>query len=273
MNSVASSFGALIVGVMVLAFVVSGISIAKRHRRKERQIRGLKWLSSLRSLLSHVQQHRGLCSGYLNGESSLILDIERLQREVSRDLMEIATIDLDIEDNPRWKGITQHWARLAGNFQTLKIESCLSQHNHLIKNVLYLIDDLAQESDLYLLKDNKSKPLHVYWRDLLSAAEYIGQARAIGTGVSAASYCDSVSKIRLNHLCQKIETNTGRLWKESGDSEKQITSVRRLIDCINNELLQDVPSIEPGEFFSLATTAIDSLLEQFDQLVKEQRWQ
>lgn len=258
-------------GAFVCVVVIALLLVARRHRA-ERQARGLEWLSKLRSLLAHIQKHRGMCSGYLNGKTSLKPTIEQLQREVSRDLYDIANVDIKIEDNTRWKGIAQHWARLAGNYKTLHTDNCLAQHNYLIKNVLYLIDDLAQESDLLLLTNNKKKPLHRYWRELLLSAEYIGQARAIGTGVSAAAYCDSVSRIRLGHLCEKIELNTKRLWRDMGSSEHQMSSVATLLECINNELMQEHPTIEPGDFFAIATSAIDCLLEQFDVLIKEQQW-
>ncbi len=263
----------LLLGSVVMIAVLAVAGVRHRQQRKHRQAQGLRWLATLRALLSHIQKHRGLCSGYLNGEPRLLAEIETQQRQVSRDLNDIASVDIDIEDNPRWQGITQHWARLAGNFQTLSVENCLKQHNQLIKNILYLIDDLAQASDLLLLKNKSQKPLHVYWRELLAAAEYIGQARAIGTGVSAAAYCDSVSRIRLSYLCQKIEENTERLAKEIGPVRSQTgTAVKKLITCINEQLLQEKPNIDAGAYFAIATEAIDSLLEQFDRLVQEQKW-
>lgn len=247
------------------------VMVSHKHR-KSRQKKGLQWLSSFRELLSHIQKHRGLTSGFLSGGQSLKLDIELMQSEVSLDLRNIARIDSSIENNSRWCGLTQHWARLAGNYQAHSMSHNLSQHNMLIKNVLYLIDDLAQECDLLLLKSRDSKPLHLYWRELLSAAEYIGQARAIGVGVSTAEHCDSISRIRLNYLSEKIEGNTQRLWRELGDDPKQAVCIEQLLECIEKQLVLEKPSVAPSDFFDLATAAIDSLLDQFDRLVKDQQW-
>ncbi len=266
------SWETLLVAAIVLIFIIAMISIRAKRQRKLRQEKGLQWLSCLRSLLSHIQKHRGMTSGYLNGGTHLVGDIERLQRNVSRDFSSVVSIDDEIDQNSRWCGITQHWARLAGNYTGHSPEHNLSQHNMLIKNVLYLIDDLAQECDLLLLKNPTDKPLHLYWRELLSAAEYIGQARAIGVGVSTAAHCDSVSRIRLNYLCQQIEGNTEKLWKEIGRDPAQVAQVKELLGCIQKQLVVDTPSIEPGDFFKLATDAIDSLLDQFDRLIKEQQW-
>ncbi|MGH1372881.1 MAG: hypothetical protein ACRBBW_12635 [Cellvibrionaceae bacterium] len=263
----------LFLGVLTVTFIALGLSIiSARKNRKIRQTKGLQWLAGFRELLSHIQKHRGLTSGYLSGGKALKLDVELMQSEVSLDLKNITRIDDSIENNSRWCGVTQHWARLAGNYPTHSISHNLSQHNMLIKNVLYLIDDLAQECDLLLLKSRDQKPLHLYWRELLSAAEYIGQARAIGLGVSTAEHCDSISRIRLNYLSEKIEGNTQRLWNELGNDPKQAVCIEQLLECITQQLVLDRPSIAPNDFFELATAAIDSLLEQFDRLVKEQLW-
>jgi hypothetical protein len=77
-----------------------------------------------------------------------------------------------------------------------------------------LIDDIVQDCELLSLKDQQQKPLYIYWRELLTAVEHIGQARAIGIGVSTVASCSSVSRIRFKHSCQKIEDNTKALWKE-----------------------------------------------------------
>jgi len=263
----------LVVGVCcVVAIAIVFSSMVSRQRRQQRQAKGLQWLSSFRELLSHIQKHRGLTSGYLNGGERLVADIEAIQRMVSSDFSMITRIDNTIEGNSRWCGLTQHWARLAGNYPSHTPAHNLAQHNMLIKNVLYLIDDLAQDCDLLLLKNSQDKPLHLYWRELLSATEYIGQVRAIGLGVSTAEHCDSISRIRLNYLCEKIEGNAQRLWQELGNDPKQANSIEALIDCIQQQLILERPSIAPADFFELATTAIDALLEQFDRLIKEQQW-
>lgn len=271
LNSVQS--WSLLLGIgFVFAMAFTFLSVVARKRRQQRQAKGLQWLSSFRELLSHIQKHRGLTSGYLNGGENLVSEIESLQRKVSSDFSMITRVDHTIEGNSRWCGLTQHWARLAGNYPSHTTAHNLSQHNMLIKNVLYLIDDLAQDCDLLLLKNSNDKPLHLYWRELLLAAEYIGQARAVGIVVSTAMHCDSISRIRLNYLCEKIEMNTQRLWQQLGDDLKQTNSIQELLDCIHRELILERPNISPADFFELATAAIDALLEQFDRLIQEQQW-
>lgn len=266
------SWEGVIIAAVGLSVVLVWISIRAKRARKHRQEKGLQWLACLSSLLSHMQKHRGTTSGYLSGGSHLSDDIESLQCRVSRDFSRITSIDDEINTNSRWCGITQHWARLSGNFKNHSWEYNLSQHNMLIKNTLYLIDDLAQECDLMLLKVKTGTPLRLYWRELLLAAEYIGQARAIGVGISTAVHCDSVSRIRLNYLCRQIEEHTEKLWREIGENPNQVACVKKLLKSIQQQLILDTPNIAAGEFFNIATDAIDSLLDQFNRLINEQQW-
>ncbi len=271
MNTTMLMFACLM-GVVLIVMAVMGI----RHRRKQRlkrQAVGLSWLQSMRRLLSHIQQHRGLTNGFLNGGKDLLKDIHPLQRNISIDISDISRIDAWIEGNERWQSITQHWARLAGGFESNAADNNLVQHNNLIQSVLYLIDDMAQSHDLLLLKDDQNRPFHLSWRELLSAAEFIGQARAIGTGVAAAGSCDSISRIRLNFLCQKILENTARVWRDLAPQESQRLSVDKLVTCINEQVVHERVGIQAADFFYVASQALDSLHEQYDSIVETKRWQ
>ncbi len=271
MNSTVVIYAGL-VALVVVTVIIASIKRRKKQRLKRQSI-GLSWLQSMRRLLSHVQQHRGLTNGFLNGSKNLLKDIHPLQRNISIDITDIARIDPWIESNDRWQSITQHWARLAGGFESNSADNNLLQHNNLIQSVLYLIDDMAQSHDLLLLKDEHNRPFHLSWRELLSAAEFIGQARAIGTGVAAIGSCDSISRIRLNYLCQKIIENTTRVWRDLAPQESQRLSVDKLIACINEQVVHEQVGIQAADFFDVASHALDSLHEQYDSIVETKRWQ
>lgn len=260
--------------VFVVVFCV--IALIERRRRikarNNRQRLGLSWLQSLRVFLASTQRHRGLTTGYLSGSHALMEEVLVLQKKVGRDMGVIAGVDPWMEDNARWQAITQHWARLAGRFEGNNVENNMNQHNALIQNILYLIDDMAQEHDLLLLHGRNGKPLHLVWRELLLAAEYVGQARALGMGVVAATHCDSVNRIRLKYLCQKVEENTERVWREikpQGDSQVQ---VGRLLLCISEDVIRNTPSISPADYFLQASSALDGLHEHYDKIVEGIKW-
>jgi hypothetical protein len=260
----------LLIMALVLLLVIISFSMTKKRKRKDRQDIGFQWLATLRLLLAYIQKHRGMSIGFINGGTDLAIQINELHSKVESVTQHIIAINPSINDNQRWVSLIDHWQRIKANYPTFESENNLVQHNQLIKNVLYLIDDIAQDCELLLLKDQQQKPLYIYWRELLTAAEHIGQARAIGIGVSTVASCSSVSRIRLKHSCQKIEDNTKALWKEIESNPQQEACVLKLIDCINNHLTGDKVTIGPKEYFAIATDAIESLFRQFDYMIKEE---
>jgi hypothetical protein len=260
----------LFIIALVLSLVIISFSIAKNRKRKDRQDIGFQWLATLRLLLAYIQKHRGMSIGFINGGTDIETNINQLHSKIDSVTQQIIAINPSIHDNQRWASLIDHWQRIKANYQTFESDNNLVQHNQLIKNLLYLIDDIAQDCELLLLKDQQQKPLYIYWRELLTAAEHIGQARAIGIGVSTVASCSSVSRIRLKHSCQKIEDNTKALWKEIESNPQQEACVLKLIDCINNDLTGDKVTIDPKEYFAIATDAIESLFKQFDCMIKEE---
>ena len=262
-----SSVLIFLIGTVLCSITLIVASIINRSRREQKQKIGLEWLHVFRSLLANVQKHRGLTNGYLNGEKKLSVDIKLLQSKVTDDIHSVARVDQWIEENSRWQGITQHWARLSSHYEKNPADNNLQQHNQLIQNILYLIDEIAQEHDLLLLKTIDGKPLHFAWRELLTAAECVGQARAVGTGIIASGHCDSVSRIRINYLSQKIKRTTQATWSIMSPSASQTSSINRLLEVINSAVTKESPDISTNEYFSIATEALDGLHEQYDNII------
>jgi len=242
----------------------------KKSQLIKKQKLGLKWLCLLRNLLAHIQQHRGLSSGYLNGGKELLKEIQPLHVIITREISDISSIGNWMENNSEWIDIIKHWKRISENYINNTAKNNLLQHNSLIQNILYLIDDMALEHSLQLLLTTDKKPLHYIWRELLYAAECIGQARAIGTGVTASGTCDSISRIRLNYLCQQVETKTSALNQELAFFTPEKNEISYLLNCIDKNVTREVPDIKSTEFFEIASRALNSLYDQYDEIIRMQ---
>lgn len=253
--------------VLILAFLATR---RRRKQRRQRQQRGLRWLEALRKMLDLLQQHRGLSTGYLNGSTSLLTQIKQLQAHIRDTQAQIIGVHASIQQNDRWQALSEHWARLTDKFRSLSTPDNLRQHNQLIQSLLYLIDDIAQQTDLLLLKNTGDQPLILAWRELLTAVECVGQARAVGTGAVAAGQCDTITRIRLNYLYQKIERTCSLAWETLPPSALQRTRVESLLTCIQEELLGRArPTLEVKAYFNTASDAVASLYEQYDHLVAD----
>lgn len=254
--------------VLLVVLLLWAISQRKKSRLKKQAL-GISWLRSLRQLLMHSQQHRGMSTGFLNGEQSLFDKIIEIQRSIGRDIIAIEAFDSQVKSNGQWQAITQHWAKLSGTFKKNTRSNNIDQHSKLIQNILFFIDDKACQHDLLLLESPSGIPLHFAWRELLTAAECIGQARALGTGVVAAACCDTVSRIRLNYLCQKIELTTQAAWHEIPPSDEQRRNVSFLLSCIQDDILGESLTIDVNTYFTIASQAIDGLHQQYDTMVDQ----
>lgn len=250
----------LIPGVALFTVIYG---VIKRKKMEEKLFRtGIVYLKKLRILLMHIQQHRGLTNGYLNGNLSVDTDIQKLEASIKNEVSELKTIDGWIQDNTKWDSLVDHWFRISSHYKNIDAEVNLKQHNNVIANLLYLMDDLAYAH--HLGKLGLIEATDADWRKLLFIAEYVGQARALGMGVVSKGFCTSVLRIQLNHLMVKIETNISPAWIESTQHD-----FRHFLNVIQEQVITDKITISPAEYFKLATGCIEHVLTEFDRQVEK----
>ena len=255
----------LIAIIFTLIVVVIGVGLRiQTVQAKYRTKNGLECLLFLKMFLMLVQQHRGTTTGYLSGDASLKGNVEGIEYKL-RDLLRSDNTFSVLSSDARWIGIKDHWSRLSGNYTALGKKDNLQQHNTMISHLLYLIEDIA---DHYRLIDLQADvKLAALWKEALTAAEYIGQARAIGTGVAAAKECDSVSRIRLLYLHDKIisSLNSGGSSVAGGQNEQlAIADFTTELKKLTSEQPLRVTS---NEYYQLATNALDGIYTQFDKQI------
>lgn len=261
------SFVFIFLLVPAIALFTAGYGVFKRKKMEEKLFHcGIAYLKRLRSLLTYIQQHRGLTNGLLSGNGSVVEDIQRVEVLIAREIGDISAVDGWVKDNPKWESILDHWKRIQSNYQTMEVDVNLKQRNILIANVLYLIDDLAYAH--HLGKLGLIDATETNWRNLLFIAEYVGQARALGMGVVSKGVCTSVLRIQLNHLVVKIESNINLSWSEVVQND-----FRYLLKVIEEQVIVDGPTITPAEYFKLATSCIDHVLREFDRQVERIQFQ
>lgn len=255
----------LVVPAIALITVIYGV--VKRKRQEEELFdTGIRYLRRLRSLLTYIQQHRGLTNGLLSGNISVTDDIRKIEISIARDIAELAAVDGWLKQNAKWESILDHWSRIQSNYHSMAVDVNLKQHNSMIANLLYLIDDLAYAHHLGKLGLIETTETH--WRNLLFIAEYVGQARALGMGAVSKGTCSSVLRIQLNHLVVKIASNISPSWPESVQKD-----FRHLLQVIESNVILDQPNISPNEYFQLATTCIEHVLRDFDQQIEKIQFQ
>ena len=265
--NVPAAFIFLFIIVPGAALLTAVLAMIKRKQTEKKLFRtGILYLKKLRIFLMYIQQHRGLTNSFFHGNSALADDIERIEHQIGETISDIQAVNGWIQQNGKWESLVDHWQRIRAYFKNSNAEINLKQHNNLIANLLYLVDDLAYAHHLGKLGVVDSATAK--WRKLLFIAEYVGQARALGMGVATKGTCNSVARIQINHLVLKIEANIDVEWEESIQHD-----FRQFLLIIRQQIIAEPSTILADDYFKIATLCIEHLLSEFDRQVDKIQFQ
>ncbi|SFC06369.1 Nitrate and nitrite sensing [Marinospirillum celere] len=239
-----------------------------RQTQQLKQLR-LQQLGKLREIIAGLQRHRGLSNGLLSGDASLQGDLDATRRKLDQQIQEAKKRVNSHQDS--WNNLFDHWSRLReGRIQ--QAENNLAQHHLIIRNSIFLLQDLAINLDL-TGEDSNLAFLTCIWQDVIQAAEWAGQARALGTGIAAAHKSSAEQRIRLRFLYHKIQELSGQAFATLQQSDlgrsfslgRCQASVNQFLHCIEQDLLADEePKTSARVYFQQATQAIDQLFSLVD---------
>lgn len=265
--------------ICVLVITLIFIKKNTKKKTKETQLTGISFITQLKSLITLVQQHRGQTSAWLNGD----VKVERKLMEIKSSIQFIIKQlhITSINTNDRWIGFYDHWQRLLLLKNKTSVDNSFDQHCLLIKNLAYLIEDIADNHFLTADYCSELPNIGYTWRELVMSTENIGQSRAIGTSVSVQKKCSSVDNIRLNFLSENINkvtintlNNLSYLPNEAEQHKKLVNiatnKVKELTETISQELINTTEiTLDNKEYFTLATATIASFDNIFDHQVAQ----
>ncbi|NVK24076.1 MAG: nitrate- and nitrite sensing domain-containing protein [Gammaproteobacteria bacterium] len=269
-----------IVTVVVLIIVAMALHFSRQSSEKKKQLSGLSIIVKIKTLMSLVQQHRGLSSAWLNGDQSKLPILKNMEQKIGLLCGEINETGIE-NINVRWRGFLDHWSRLTRKSHDTDVTNNFKQHTQMISNLLYLLEDEAERAHLTPSAIPELPSIGFVWRELVSTAESVGQSRAIGTGVATAKSCSSVDKIRLSFLEKHINSTCSDMLKKltcleqfSGQHANLLSSaqdkMKRLINTIEHDLIQaSKVSIDQNDYFNLASDTITSLDNIFNSQVEQ----
>jgi hypothetical protein len=248
------------------------------HRRLQRQKNqhsqlNIQQLALLRALISGFQRHRGLSNGVLCGDASLSQDLAAARQGLDHHIRTAQALNSTHRD--AWSSLIDHWSRMREGRSSDQANN-LAQHHLIIRNSIFLMEDVANEIDL---SEGRAELAYLpcIWREVIQAAEWAGQARALGTGIAAAGQSSAEQRVRMRFLYQKIELLAGAAFAtlQRHATEHPQTNGLRLqhreqvvadfLRCIKQELLgEERPVIAAKAYFQQASQAIDELLALVD---------
>lgn len=261
-----------LLGLVVIALTI-GWQRSRRLRaeRNSRKLAALRINQHLKDLMSQVQQHRGLVSLFLNGNQDALARSRAKKQQVEQALGELAKLnDAELMTPSRWQRIQAHWQTLDREALQASADWSFEHHSELIRQILFLIGDVAEHAQLSAIDPERQHRLDALWSKLPATAEAIGQARAVGAGVAAAGHCSSVSRIKLRYLQQQVQDALSELQLGSGEMQAQAMEFERkagvfLTELEQNLLLPPTPATSADHYFQIATEALDAAYAVFDR--------
>ncbi|MFY0665051.1 MAG: nitrate- and nitrite sensing domain-containing protein [Natronospirillum sp.] len=262
-------------GLLLVLASLFFLALHLRLQRQQRQRRQntVQQLSLLRPLIADLQRHRGLSNGVLAGDETLCADLARVRQQVDHHIQQ--AVARYAAEHTGWQGLIDHWSRLREG-KTIDPANNLTQHHLIIRNAIFLLEDVARDIELGE-GDASLTHLRVVWRDVVQAAEWAGQARALGTGMVASGQSTASQRVRMRFLYQKMQQLADSAFaallqltsEHSAIFAQRLPSCQHAVDtllqCIERELLaNEHPRLSAKDYFQQATATIDELFALVD---------
>ena len=261
------------------------------HSRKE--LRGITLIKPVAEAIQLLQVHRGLSSGVLGG----IHDLDNARAEKARTVEQafnaIDTLVASGEQNlETWKKIKFDWKRIRDSGMDWSRAENFAGHTRLIDEMLQheavIADEFGLTSDpdldtFYLIYTSNN--------EILRSLEHLGQIRAIGTGILGAKELSEQQAADmktllslLSYTLKPLKLSLDKAMRYNPEMRQDLVTIydnidgssRRIIDAVHADILDRRFSMQPAEFFAIATTAIDqgyaqlykSLLPTVERLIE-----
>lgn len=280
----------LLIIITIMATLILVAISWRNHQAWQRTHRanGLLWSISLLKLIMNIQQHRGMATAMLNGDSSFAPRQQQKRQEIDLLLQRLQTLPGDFQrrsedfDRSDLENLLQQWQALIQTLPTLSAFESMTRHTAIIGTLLSWLRAVG-ESCLNTPAAATGIPVDLlvatFVERLPVLAETLGQARALGTGLLAAGTPNAVGRVQMGYLCQRIEKlqqDTGLALKTHRvDGELQYgytkvdAAVQDMLVAIRDGVQESGKSpMNSGDYFRVATTAIDSVFNLIGVLQK-----
>ncbi|WP_166239253.1 methyl-accepting chemotaxis protein [Paenibacillus turpanensis] len=274
--------------VLVTSFLVNDLNGVIRTTKAEKE--GVQAVIPLKTLLTHVQQHRGLLSGVLNGDSSLREAALKKQEEIDADLAAVAAVHdrfgKQWGSQERWEAINRQWSELKTTALSMQSFQSFEGHTKLISDILKLMSFIADNSSLTLdPQADTYKLMDMTVHTIPELSEAIGQIRGRGTGAAATKTVSTEDREQLLTLrklsdekLKDLQYVSEMLGQENPELkpmlQEQMTKVSESFliyfrELENNFLVSSSVSTKPDVFFQAGTKLLDTLFGMHDVLTQE----
>lgn len=249
-----------------------------RTQRVQTALRALDGCAVMLQLVRALQQHRGMSVAWLAGDAAFGAQMAARRQDIDRSIVALEDTARAEDEMPR-ACVTHNdlmlfrfqWCELVDLIEQGKAgaEQSITRHGLLVSRALEWLAGLGEARvELGAAGCVDAGRVRNHIGSLPALAEYLGQARAIGTGVAARGQCAPVARVRLMYLASRIESLLRQALAASDDSQTAIDadrSVGAMMSTLRRHLLGGASGLSAEAWFAGATRAIDGVYAWIDE--------
>ena len=281
--------GVFVLGLAGLPFYLFLKSISSDVEIAARELNGATTVPSATRMIQMVQKHRGLNGAVLNGSNNLIAqrDAASLEVNAAADAL-IASIkgQASLKLDEEAQKIKQHWLALNAQKDALNVPESLEKHTEVIREIINLVDAIADRSGLLLSPDGSSYFLMNLATDtVLWWTEEIGLARATGAFILGKTQISAIDREILGTKLalvrdrqERVQLTIDKLLAANPDYaptigekfKEQRALVTEAMQLVRDEVVEKGKiDLDPKVYFQRMTTVIDGNYAFGQSVIKE----
>lgn len=264
-------------------------NLSKDIRFLESEQNGVQYIMSLRQLIQHIPQHRGMTNAYLNGKTDLKNKILVKRSVINKKFQATLAIDSELSEalktGNKLKLLQEKWIQTRDTSMNMPATKAFTTHTELINKIIDLIHYIADTSGLVLDPALDS----YYLMDTIAykipdLSEAMGKLRGLGSGVAAAKTISAKTKfdmtvimVNFDQTVTTVEKNMSVIFRENPSLEAPLSTLANTAaeamhtfdQIIEQQILQStVVTADADEVFNAGTKAIDAAYALYDASAK-----
>lgn len=243
--------------------------------RSQQELASLEMIKPIATLVQHLQVHRGLSSGVLNGDERMEYRRAAREKEIQEALQAVAaSLPPQLAATDSWQTLVAAWASIQQEGLKLAARENFLRHTTLIEELARFKRVIADQNSLTNDPDIDSRYLiDTVVDELPRALESMGQLRALGTGalsrkeplamaqqvelaVALGRLNSAVDALRRN-LVKTAHYNPGLQSALDSASEDMNAAAEKFNAMLNDDILGERYEMLPAVYFAVTTRAIE----------------
>jgi len=250
------------------------------------EMRGLDYYTSLLALLKDLQQHRGMASAWLSGDTTFKERLASKGADIENDIKKVDEVDQRLDSalhtSKKWTALSAACRDLLHKSPSLSADASFQRHTQVIEDAIVLIADVGDASNLTGDDDIDS---HYLMNILIfhgpELSESLAQARGLGSGMAASTNRTPEQFERLNRLSilagflhkkvdeslrKALQFNEALRPQLEADTHTNAGAIQDAVGYITKLATGREIDTSPADYFSNLTRSVNAIFEMEDHI-------